>query len=218
VKPYFQDDYVTLYHADCREVLPLLGPADTLITDPPYGINYVKGAGGRAGASSTNRRNTVPVFGDDEPFDPTPFLHFPSVILWGVNHYAHRIPAGGRWIAWNKLGHKEPWDSFSDVEFAWQNKRGKDLIFSHLWKGLCQAGAGEKRFHPTQKPLALMKWCIGLVPDAKTVLDPFMGSGTTILAAKDMGLKSIGIEVSEHYCEIAAKRLAQGMLNFAEAV
>lgn len=210
-KPYYDSDGIQIFHGDCREILPELPKFDLLLTDPPYGINYAKGTGGGAGASSTNRRNCEAIIGDSEPFDPTPWLDFPNVILWGANHFARSLPHG-RWIAWNKLGDKEPWDTFSDVEFAWQNGRGKDRIFTFLWKGLCQSGAAVRRRHPTQKPVPLMRWCLGLVPDAQTILDPFLGSGTTLVAAQLEGRRGVGIEVNEKYCEIAANRLAQKVL------
>jgi len=103
----------------------------------------------------------------------------------------------------------EPWDDFSDVEFAWQNKRAADRIFSHLWKGLCQAGKGEKRFHPTQKPIALMEWCLGFLPDAESILDPFMGSGTTLVACQKLGRYGTGIELDPDYFAIACKRVEE---------
>ena len=214
LRPYYQRDGITIYHGDCLEIIGAIDGVDAVVSDPPYGIGYVKGKGGRRGAYSAPvvKRNIEPVSGDDKPFDPSPFLAYKHVILWGANHYAQRLPHG-RWIAWNKLGDKEPWDSFSDVEFAWQNGRGKDRMFSMLWKGICQGdGSQEPRNHPTQKPLRLMRWCMGLVPDAETILDPFMGSGTTIVAARAEGRKAIGIEIEERYCEIAAKRLSQGVL------
>ena len=216
VKPYYDDgNGIVIYHGDCREILPELGRFDLLLTDPPYGIDYEKGKGGGRGAygPAIVRRNIEPIVGDKDPFDPKPWIGFENVILWGANHFAQQLPHG-RWIAWNKLGDKEPWDSFSDVEFAWQNGRGKDRIFSHLWKGLCQAGAGEKRNHPTQKPLSLMRWCVGLVPDAKTIIDPFAGSCTTAVAAKLEGRKATCIEINEKYCEIGANRLRQNVLRF----
>lgn len=124
--------------------------------------------------------------------------------------YAPRLPHG-RWLAWNKLGHLEPWDDFSDVEFAWQNRRGADRIFSLLWKGLVQGekiGGGE-RFHPTQKPVGLMAWCLEQAGDAETILDPFMGSGTTGVACVNLGRKFIGIEIEPRYFDIACKRIAE---------
>lgn len=188
---------------DCRDVLPTLGKVDAVVTDPPYGIAYTASVPSRA--NTTGNVNLGAIHGDDEPFDPEPWLQWPC-IMWGANHFAARLPHG-RWLAWNKLGGKEPWDQFSDVEFAWQNKRAADKIFSHLWKGLCQAGAGEKRFHPTQKPVALMKWCLGFLPDAGTILDPFMGSGTTGVAAVQMGRTFIGVEREPKYFEIARRRI-----------
>lgn len=195
----------TLYLGDCRDILPTLGKFDAVVTDPPYGIGYSGGIPVDRGASRTKNGNIEAINWDEEPFDPSPWLSWPC-ILWGANHYAQRLPHG-RWLAWNKLGAKEPWDQFSDVEFAWQNKRAADKIFSHLWKGLCQAGQGEKRFHPTQKPIALMKWCLGFLPFAHTILDPFMGSGTTGVAAVQMGRDFIGIEREERYFDIACRRI-----------
>lgn len=200
---------VTLYLGDCRELQPGLPLTAAVVSDPPYGISYKRGAGGRGGAHSSGNKfcNDVPVTGDDKPFDPSPWLAFPEVILFGADHFSAALPHG-RWLAWNKLGDKEPWDDFSDVEFAWHNKRGASRIFSHLWKGLAQKGAGVKREHPTQKPVELMEWCIGFV-SAPTVLDPFMGSGTTGVAAVKMGRQFIGIEIEPKYFDIACKRIEQ---------
>ena len=213
MEPYYDKDGITIYHGDCREVLPSLEPCDLLLTDPPYGISYCRGYGGNG---KHVRRNDIPVAGDDEPFDPSPFVQFDNVILWGANHYSSRLPHG-RWIAWDKLDGLEPWDTFSDVEFAWMKGRGKDRIVSRLWKGICQDGnRGDRRYHPTQKPTGVMGWCIGLVPNVETILDPFMGSGTTLVAAKLLGRKAIGIEIEERYCEIAVNRLRQQVLSFTD--
>jgi len=195
-----------LYEGDCLDVLPTLGAVDAVVTDPPYGIGYRRGRGGKGIHSKGFDGNDVPVIGDDRPFDPRPWLRWPC-IMWGANHYAQRLPHG-RWLAWNKLGGKEPWDDFCDVEFAWQNRRAADRIFSHLWKGLCQAGAGEKRYHPTQKPVALMQWCLGFLPKAQTIMDPFMGSGTTGVACVREGRRFIGVELDPGYFDIAVARIA----------
>jgi site-specific DNA-methyltransferase (adenine-specific)/modification methylase len=199
----------TLYLGDCLDVLPALRKADAVVTDPPYGIGFTFGKKKTAKlAHLANKRANQPIYGDDRPFDPSPWLRWPC-ILWGANHYAERLPHG-RWLAWNKLGDLEPWDSFSDVEFAWQNTRAADRIFSLLWKGLVQGrkepNNGE-RFHPTQKPVALMEWCLGFLPDAHTILDPFMGSGTTGVACAKLGRKFIGIEIEERYFTIACERI-----------
>jgi site-specific DNA-methyltransferase (adenine-specific) len=199
---------VVIYEGDCREIAPTLGGIDAVVSDPPYGISYQRGAGGRAGAHSQadQSRNDAPVIGDNAAFDPAPWLTFPEVLLWGADHYAAGLPHG-RWLAWNKLGDRKPWDDFSDVEFAWLNKRGSSRIFSHLWKGLCQAGAGVRRDHPTQKPVELMSWCLGFI-EGRTILDPFMGSGTTGVAAVKDGRGFVGIEIEPKYFEIACRRIS----------
>ena len=197
-----------LYEGDCLEIMPTLGNVDAVLADPPYGIGYSGGIPD-TGLSSTGHVNAEKITWDGRPFDPAPLLRWPC-ILWGANHYAARLPHG-RWLAWNKLGDKQPWDQFSDVEFAWQNTRAADKIFSHLWKGLCQAGRGEKRHHPTQKPVALMQWCLGFLPKAQTILDPFAGSGTTGVACVNMGRRFIGIERDPDYFDIMCRRIDEAM-------
>lgn len=221
--PYYADDAVTIYHGDCREVLPSLPPVDLVLSDPPYGIGYqhsghVRGVKGAIGmTAAANRRGSPAIHGDDAVFDPSPWLTFPNVILWGADHFYPRLPDRGRWLAWNKLGSMEPWDTFCDVEFAWHSKEAPARIFSMLWKGLACDKRGENnglRSHPMQKPVRLMRWCIeqsGVDVNA-VILDPFMGSGTTLRAAKDLGRKAIGIDIEEKYCFIAAKRMSQAVL------
>ena len=196
----------TLYLGDCLEILPTLGKVDAIIADPPYGIAHVKGAGGHGKHS---RRNIAPIHGDDAPFDPTPWLAFPSVILWGADHYAERLPHG-RWLAWDKLDGMEAWDSFSDVEFAWHSKRGAARLFRLLWKGIASVKAGEEatRDHPTQKPIALMKWCLEQAGMPETVADPYMGSGTTGVACMQAGRRFVGVEIDPAYFDIACERIA----------
>lgn len=198
----------TLYLGDCREIMPTPGKVDAVVTDPPYGIGHVKGSGGKGKHS---RRNIAPIVGDDEPFDPAALLAFENVLMWGANHYAARLPHG-RWLAWNKLGSMESFDSFSDVEFAWHSRRGADRIFNFMWKGIASVKAGEdggRRDHPTQKPIALMQWCIEQVSPATTILDPFMGSGTTGVACARRGRRFIGIEIEPRYFDIACRRIEE---------
>ena len=193
---------------DCREILPSLGKVDAVVTDPPYGIGYQKGSGGKGIPAP---RNTAPIVGDDKPFDPSPWLKFPDVIMWGANHFASRLPHG-RWLAWNKLGDIEPYDSFSDVEFAWQNRRAADRIFSMMWKGVIKGTEKHAtRQHSTQKPVVLMEWCLGFIPEAELILDPFMGSGTTLVACQKLGRRGIGIEIDEKYFSIACRRVEEAM-------
>jgi len=212
-KPYYDDgNGIVIYNSDCRLILPHLEPVDLVLTDPPYGIGYVHGA---ENIPNATKFQGVAVHGDDKPFDPSPWLQFPVSIMWGANHYANRLPGGGRWLVWDKrAGTKTYGKDMSDVELAWiSGPRRADRLFAHLWDGfLKDSEKGVDRVHPTQKPVALMHWCLSFYPDAQTILDPFMGSGTTLRAAKDLGRKCIGIEIEERYCEIAAKRLAQEVL------
>lgn len=209
---------VTIMHADCRDVLPLA--CDAVVTDPPYGIGYIKGTGGKG---KHHRRNIEAIAGDDEPFDPSPLLQFQNVVMWGADHYAQRLPRG-RWLVWDKLDGMEAWDSFSDVEVAWHNKPGAARIYRQLWKGVCRPGQenGADRLHPSQKPIALMQWCMTQagISEGATVLDPFMGSGTTGIACIRTGRKFIGIEIDAAHFETARKRLekelAQGLLPLTE--
>ena len=211
IKPYYQDGAVTIYHGDCREILPGLPKVDLVLTDPPYGIGYSHGVGGGNLAGST-KFDHHPIYGDDKPFDPSPWLGFDAVVLWGANHYASRLPDSKFWLVWDKRDGMGSNDQ-ADCEMAWVKGKGNARIFRHIWNGMLKASErGIPRDHPTQKPEALMAWCLSYFPDSKTILDPFMGSGTTLRAAKDLGRKAIGIEIEEKYCEIAAKRMAQEVL------
>ena len=198
----------TLHLGDCREFLQTI-KADAIVSDPPYGKSYQRGAhrsrGGARGRHRNGLASSEPIIGDDVPFDPAHLLGFDEVLIWGSDYYSQRLPSG-RWLAWNKLGDLEPWDDFSDVEFAWLNKPGAARIFSHLWKGLCQKGSGTRRYHPTQKPVELMEWCLGFV-EGRTVLDPYMGSGTTGVACVKLGRPFIGSEISHKYFDIACHRI-----------
>lgn len=200
---------------DCRDVLPALGKVDAVVTDPPYGIGYVRGTSktGLHRGAGANKHAGVPVYGDDQPFDPAPILAISdNVLMWGADHFYPRLPDSGRWLAWNKLGALEPWGSFTDVEFAWHSSEGAARIFSHMWKGLVADKQGENngfRSHSTQKPIRLMEWCLEQAKTAagETILDPFMGSGTTGVACAKLGRKFIGIEIEPKYFDIACRRV-----------
>jgi site-specific DNA-methyltransferase (adenine-specific) len=206
----------TLFLGDCLEIAPQLVGVRHVITDPPYGISYVhSGTPGRGGAGATKAaslRGNDAIIGDAQPFDPTPWLGFENVLMWGADHYYRRLPDSGRLLCWNKLGDLAPWDSFSDVEFAWHSGEGAARIFSMLWKGLACDKRGENgglREHPTQKPIRLMSWCLDAakVPVGETVLDPFMGSGTTGLACLRTGRNFTGIEKDPKHFATAVERL-----------
>ncbi len=184
----------TLYLGDCRDVLPTLGKVDAVVTDPPYGIGM---DGGKVGKAEYEKFDW-----DGEAADVRFILEreWPAII-WGGNYFA--LPAQSKWLVWDKRN--DP-TTFADCELAWTNLGGAVRQFRWLWSGPYQQER-EERWHPTQKPLALMRWCMSHVADAQTILDPFMGSGTTGVAAVQMGRRFIGIEREEKYFDIAVKRI-----------
>ena len=125
------------------------------------------------------------------------------------DHFADKLPASAGWLIWDKkLGVKQ--DNFSDGEIAWHKGGGSVRIFRYLWNGLLAREVGEKRLHQMQKPIALMEWCIGFT-DGRIILDPFMGSGTTGVAAIKLGRKFIGIEIEPLYFEISCRRISAAL-------
>jgi DNA modification methylase len=222
VKPYYQDDFVTLYHGDCREIVPTLGKFDLLLTDPPYGIGESsQKIKARDLCSKINSQSKAMAKQKDYGFfdwdqKPIPqdiiFMCQESAklnIIWGGNYY--QMPPSACWLLWDK---ENGANDFADAEMAWTNIKGAVRLKRHLWNGMLRKD-NEVRFHPTQKPLEIIKWCIVLAGDnVKTILDPFAGSGTTGRAAKDLGKKCVMIEREEKYCEIAANRMLQECLNF----
>ena len=220
MEPYYEHAGITIYNCDCREILPDL-KADAVVTDPPYGIGYV--ARGK-GAESTRRsaggydcgRGWGGIVGDDREFDPRPLLRLGApCVLWGANNYTRHLPPG-QWLVWDKKrgGTVSRGHHSSHGELAWHSEGRGVRFYSFFWDGFRRDGEHGVFLHPTQKPEALMRWCCEKTEG--TILDPFMGSGTTLRAAKDLGRKAIGIEIEERYCEIAAKRLAQEVLPFHE--
>ena len=225
-KPYYERGGITIYHGDCREILPQLGPVELVLTDPPWGTNTATDSRRFTAAPTdwwrppTNEsRKSVrphsPIAGDREEFDPRAWIGQPA-ILWGANNFTRYLPHSGGWLVWDKrLGLEDMaangWP-LGEAELAWTNIRGSVRVFRNRWAGLVRDSEQGEFYHPTQKPIALMRWCIEFLPSEGTILDPFMGSGTTLRAAKDLGRKAIGIEIEEEYCEIAARRLSQEVL------
>ncbi len=210
--PYYQDSAVTIYHGDCREILPALPKVDLVLTDPPYGIAHPCDFKARGRGKLAACTDYPDVHGDGQPFDPAQWITQPA-ILFGANHYASRLPDSAGWLVWDKL---RPDDlDQSTCELAWSNIIKGVRRFRYLWNGMIRAG-DDLLYHPTQKPVELMAWCLSFpwTEPLGTILDPFMGSGTTLRAAKDLGRKAIGIEIEERYCEIAAKRMAQEVFSF----
>ncbi len=203
MEPYYTDDFATIYHGDNHDLLDAL-TFDVIVTDPPYGIGYVPDG------SIPKSIAFDAVIGDDQPFDPTEVLAADvPTILWGANHYASRLPDRRGWLVWWKHAYY-----VATIEMAWTNCVAKPDLFDAEWRGATRGvETGNHHWHPTQKPERLMRWCIEKTPPG-VVLDPYMGSGTTLRAAKDLGRRSIGIEIDEAYCEIAARRLGQEVLAF----
>jgi DNA modification methylase len=184
----------TLYQGDCLEILPLLGKVDAVVTDPPYGIGM---DGGKIGKAVYEQKDW-----DSKPIDAQWIVDLGvPAIVWGGNYFD--VPPSARWLVWDK---QNDVTTFADCELAWTNIAGAVRVFRWLWSGPYQKKR-EQRFHPTQKPIELMKWCIGFIPNTGTVLDPYMGSGTTIAACAGLGRAAIGIEIDEGYFDIAVRRI-----------
>lgn len=194
---------VRLIHGNCRKVIKTLDGIDAVVTDPPYGVGYgVKYKGG------LGKYAGVPIVGDDKPFDPARLLRFPVVVLWGANHYADKLPPAAKWLVWDKR-EKNGGVDFADCELAWTNSDKPARVFRHVWCGGAKASERGYRVHPTQKPVALMKWCLDImgIPKGATVLDPYMGSGSTGVACVMTGRNFIGIEIDEEYYRTAERRI-----------
>ena len=199
----------TLYLGDNREIAPGLERPAAVISDPPYGMKWDGKITGGKGGTNPGGKSThygVQIVGDDEPFDPAPWsVMAPICILWGANHYAGRLPIGTT-LVWVKR-YDDAFGSFlSDAEVAWMaGGHGVYCFRDTAYK--TEAG----RAHPTQKPLSLMRWCIerAKVPAGGVILDPYMGSGSTGVAAVQMRHPFIGIEIEERYFNIACRRIEE---------
>jgi site-specific DNA-methyltransferase (adenine-specific) len=205
VIPYYEQDGITIYHGDCREILPALARPAVVVADPPYGVAMVRG-------DSKVRRA---VAGDAEPFDPAHLLALcVPLVLFGANAYADKLPASVGWLVWDKtfpeMAHH------SQCELAWTNYVKGVRIHREAYHGFMRQRDGW--FHPTQKPVELFQWILNLrwTPPG-LVVDPYMGSGPALIAAKNLARPAIGIEVDERYCEITARRLSQTALDFGGA-
>lgn len=204
-------DGVTLYCGDCREVDL---PRDAaVVSDPPYGIAHKTvstrlGRWGRLGKRVAGEWDGGAIHGDAEPFDPAHLLKHKEVILWGGNFFADKLPAGG-YLVWVKQYPHLFGTFLGDAELAW--RAGSKGVFCHYkpFKSPTPAmeEAGGVKGHPTQKPISLMEWCIGMTKAAH-IIDPYMGSGTTGVAAVRLGRRFTGVEIHPPFFETACRRIA----------
>jgi DNA modification methylase len=197
---------VTLYNADCLDVLPIA--ADALVTDPPYGVGWKSISEKAMAGRKWTGRVWSKIHGDDKPFDPAPWLEYPIVIMWGANHYASRLPDSPAWLVWDKRGGTAE-NNLSDCELAWCNVGGSARLKMHMWNGLCRDSEIGEHLHPTQKPVVVMAWAMdkAKIPVGATVLDPYMGSGTTGIACLRTNRNFIGIEKDLEHFKTACARL-----------
>ena len=198
---------------DCREVLPTLGEVDAVVTDPPYGIGADEAAVSAAfrrirAQGKTKAGRGWKYYGESQWDRARPardiFDAFIGLsdhqIIWGGNYFTDYLPPRMRWLMWDK-GQRD--FSLADFEMAWTSQDKAARAFDYP-RALALLDGKE---HPTQKPVALMQWCLGFLPDARTILDPFMGSGTTGVACVKLGRKFIGIEIDPGYFDIACRRI-----------
>lgn len=185
---------------------------DLCYTDPPYGINE---KGDRSKRGGLTQGNKLQDFKDDtidyavEAYQIVEgVLNIPRQVWWGANYYCHALPQSNNWFVWDKRVEEKQKDTQSDCELAWVKSKWSSVrIFRHLWKGLIKASEhGQKRVHPTQKPVALAEWTFDYFKEVNTVLDLFGGSGSTLIACEKTGRSCFMMEFEPHYCDVIVKR------------
>lgn len=212
MKPFYEDDHVTIFHADSMQIIDEL-EWDHVLTDHPYGIEY----GG--GPTNLGATEYAPIHGDTT-FDAAQFaLTIPAVkrVVFGAHEFPHLLTPGGQWFCWDKRL-TEAADKMigTPYELAWSDTPGKNQMLRVLHGGVVNANGGS-RLHPTEKPISMLMTIIETIPEG-VILDPFMGSGTTLRAAKNLGRKAIGVEIEERYCWAAAERMGQEVLTFGDGL
>ena len=221
MKPYYKDDLVTIYHGDCLEIDDWDIASGVMVTDPPYGMALTTGERCDKGTGWTSRWTGTTIAGDEDTSTRDTVLDIwaprPAIVF---ATWKRPLPVGTREVL--------VWDKVVSTGMG-----ALDIPWRPSWEAICVVGAGftgrrshgvlryslptlapERKMHPTAKPVDLLRDLVLKCPPLAIIVDPFMGSGTTLRAAKDLGRKAIGIEIDEAYCEIAAKRMGQGVLDF----
>ena len=210
MEPYYQEDGITIYHGDFYDVLNELEKdidIDLVLTDPPYGIK--KDHGKIGGDNLGQSKNYGNYDWDNKPIHQTKIDYLKLIsnkmIMFGGNYYS--MTPSPCWLVWDKVNT----GNFADCELAWTNLDKAVRKFTWKWNGMLQQDMKRKefRYHPTQKPVELMKWCIEISDTTGLIVDPFMGSGTTLIAARQLGREVIGIDIEKDYCDIAIHRLGK---------
>jgi DNA modification methylase len=204
---------IELYNCDCLEFMKTLPDKsiDAVITDPPYGIGYCHGS--RKGGEKMGT-DGMSIIGDGAQFDPSPFLSFDKICLWGANYYADKLPVSSRWLVWDKRN-GIPSNDQADCELAWTNQNGVARLMTRYWNGAQAKEKYEDRTHPNQKPVSLMIWCMEVlgIPETATIFDPYAGSATTAIACLRTGRNFIGCEIDPGYFAIAQQRIARAQMQ-----
>lgn len=195
---------------DCRDkkiINKIMGKnkAELLFTDPPYGINIINKKGKIGGDVLAKNKIYHSIEGDNKPFDPSFLWNLSQAfILWGANYFLDKLPHCGQWLVWDK-GRPEG-TTFSEAELAWTSDKGRVVrIYRCVWNGMIREGEAGERYHPAQKPVKLF---MDILSDRKehVVLDPFLGSGTTIIACENLRRKCRGVEISPDYVAVCLQR------------
>lgn len=209
---------VCIYNADCKEIQESVDSVAALVTDPPYGMNWDTDTTRFSGGNQANSRGRAhrKIEGDQEPFDPKPWLRFRKVVLWGCNHFSQSLSVGTTLVWIKKDDHL--WGTFlSDAEMAWMRGGHGIYCYRQTWNAPARAidrdgnGSVPKGIHPSQKPVALMQWCFKRagIKEGELVFDPYLGSGTTGVAAVRSNLRFVGCEIDQEYFEIAKDRISE---------
>lgn len=213
IEPRYQSEQVTLYCADCLEVLSQSNLIDVIIADPPYGIGEAKHDNASRSCLAISKDYGIHNW-DNERWSERYIFEMLSAsknqIIFGGNYYADLLPPSPGWIVWDKHNGK---NDFADCELAWTSYNRAIRQIDWTWHGMIRQ-ENEERYHPTQKPLGVMKWIIGNYTNSNDlILDPCMGSGTTGVAAIQLGRRFVGIEIDEKYYQIAERRIREAEMQ-----